>query len=188
MYNKKDFFHKLAKKEGYLARSAYKLKELNKRFRLLRAGAKVLDLGAAPGAWTQVALEILGKSGAVVAVDLEPLEFTDPQVEAIEADIFNCDLSSRGPFDLVLSDMAPKTSGVRVRDQARSMELAEQARVLAESLLAKGGHLVIKVFEGPELKSLVDALKPSYQKVERVRPDSTRQSSIEIYILGLGKK
>lgn len=190
MYNKKDKFHQLAKKEGYLARSAYKLKELQKKFRLIRPTSKILDLGCSPGAWVQVALETLGPQGRIIGIDLEQVSLSDPRLLFLQADIFNVEPAqlAEAPYDLVLSDMAPKTSGIKVRDQTRSYELAERAVDICEKHLKQGGNLVIKVFEGPDLKALSDRMRQIFLKLERIRPDSTRQTSTEIYYVGLTKK
>ena len=189
MYNKKDHYHGKAKKEGYRARSAYKLKEIQKKYKIFRQGNNVLDLGCAPGAWTQVALEYIG-SGQIVGIDLEQMEFSSKRVHAIQMDIFELKLEELPirNFDCVLSDMAPKTSGVRFRDQARSMKLVEQAMLIAKETLSVGGCLVMKMFEGSDTQTVVQTLKESYSKVELFRPQSTRKSSIEIYILGINKK
>lgn len=190
MYNKKDHFHQKAKKDGYLARSAYKLKELQTKFRLLKPNSTILDLGCSPGAWSQVALEILGPQGKILGVDLEQVSLTDPRLEFILGDIFEVKIHEHplAPFDLVMSDMAPKTSGIKVRDQTRSFELGMHAIELCDTCLKEGGSLVIKIFEGPDLKALAEAIKQRFQRLERIRPDSTRQASTEIYYLGLQKK
>ena len=190
MYNKKDHYHKKAKQEGYLARSAYKLKEIQEKFRILKPHSRVLDLGCSPGAWSQVALELLGEKGKITGIDLEQVSLSDPRLEFILGDIFAVDVAGLpgAPFDCILSDMAPKTSGIKVRDQTRSYELAEYAVALCDSALAKGGNLLLKVFEGPDLQKLAQEIRARFAKVERIRPDSTRQASAEIYFLGLNKK
>lgn len=190
MYKKKDHYHQKAKQEGYLARSAYKLKEIQAKYKILRPNARVLELGCSPGAWTQVALEVLGPQGKIVGIDLEAISLDDPRLEFIRGDIFAVDSAvyASGPFDCVLSDMAPKTSGIKVRDQARSFELAEFAVKICDRVLAPGGNLLLKVFEGPDLPKLADEIKARFQKFERIRPDSTRQASAEIYYIGLRKK
>ena len=155
-YNKKDHYHRKAKEEGFLARSAYKLQEIQKKFKLLKHGSKVLDLGCAPGAWVQVALPLVGDRGCVVGVDLEKIEQTTlshPRFRFIHGDAFKLKAEDipEAPFDCVLSDMAPKTSGVKVRDQALSADLCLHALAVARESLRNGGSLVVKLFEGEVL-------------------------------------
>jgi len=192
-YNKKDFYHRKAKEEGFLARSAYKLQEINKKFRLLKAGSKVLDLGCAPGAWVQVALPIVGAKGLVVGVDLEKIEKKDlsaPNFRFIHGDAFKLkpeDLSE-GPFDAVLSDMAPKTSGIKIRDQALSAALCLHALETAKSHLRPGGSLVVKLFEGEDAEMVAKEIGLHFEQLKHFRPDSTRQASMEIYLIANGKR
>lgn len=190
MYKKKDHFHQKAKKEGYLARSAYKLKEIQARYKIIKPNSKILELGCAPGAWSQVALEILGGQGKITGIDLESISLSDPRLNFIQGDIFEIDLQRLAdiPVDCLLSDMAPKTSGIKVRDQSRSFDLAIHAVRACDNALARGGNLLIKVFEGPDMQRLGDEIRLRFHKLERIRPDSTRQASTEIYYLGLNKK
>ncbi len=187
-YNKKDHYHQKAKEEGYVARSAYKLKEILKRYPMIfTKQSRVLDLGCAPGAWTQVLLERLGPEGKIVGVDLVEMDsFSDRRLVFEMNDIYEWD--PEGEFDLVLSDMAPKTSGVKVTDHLRSIALCERTVEIAESSLKAGGSVVFKVFEGGDLQNLVKAMRPHYEKIERYRPDSTRSASKEIYVLGIKKR
>ena len=190
MYNKKDHYHRKANQEGYLARSAYKLKEIQAKYKLIKKNAKVLELGCSPGAWSQVALEILGENGRIVGIDLEPAALSDARLDFVLGDIFSVDAARLpgAPFDCVLSDMAPKTSGIKVRDQSRSYELAEYAVKLCDEMLVPRGNLLLKIFEGPDLQKLAQEIRARFTKVERIRPESTRQASTEIYFLGLNKK
>lgn len=189
-YNKKDFYHRKAKEEGFLARSAYKLQEIQKKFRLLRNGAKVLDLGCAPGAWTQVALPLVGAQGFVVGVDLEKVELKHPRFRFIHGDAFRLKPEDmpEGPFDCVLSDMAPKTSGVKVRDQALSAELCLHALETAKLHLKPGGSLVVKLFEGEDANRVKKEIEAHFTALKLFRPESTRQASYEIYLVATGKK
>jgi len=189
-YNKKDFYHRKAKEEGFLARSAYKLQEIQKKFKLLRPGSKVLDLGCAPGAWTQVALPLIGDKGLVVGVDLEKVELTHPRFRFIHGDAFRLKPEDmpEGPFDCVLSDMAPKTSGVKVRDQALSAELCLHALSVARLHGKTGSSLVVKLFEGGDAEAVKKEIHSSYTDLKAFRPESTRQASMEIYIVAKGKK
>jgi 23S rRNA (uridine2552-2'-O)-methyltransferase len=189
-YNKKDHFHRKAKEEGYLARSAYKLQEIQKKFRLLHGKSKVIDLGCAPGAWVQVALEVIGPDGLIVGVDLEKVELKHPQFRFIHGDAFRLkpeDLPE-GPFDCVLSDMAPKTSGIKIRDQALSAELCLHALEVAKLHLKPKGALVVKLFEGEDSQKVRDEIQKHFTQLKLFRPDSTRQASMEIYLIATGKK
>jgi 23S rRNA (uridine2552-2'-O)-methyltransferase len=187
-YNKKDHFHRKAKEEGFLARSAYKLQEIQKKFRLLRIGSKVLDLGCAPGAWVQVALPLLGAQGLVVGVDLEKVVLQNPRFRFIHGDAFRLrpeDLPE-APFDVVLSDMAPKTSGVKVRDQALSAGLCLHALAVARAHLKPGGALVVKLLEGEDAESVRREISSEFAELKLFRPESTRQASAEIYLIATG--
>ncbi len=189
-YNKKDHFHRKAKEEGYLARSAYKLQEIQKKFRLLNSKSKILDLGCAPGAWVQVALKILGPEGMVVGVDLEKVELKNPRFRFIHGDAFRLkpeDLPE-GPFDCVLSDMAPKTSGIKIRDQALSADLCLHALEMAKLHLKPRGSLVVKLFEGEDSMRVREEIQKHFQQLKLFRPESTRQASMEIYLVATGKK
>lgn len=189
-YNKKDHYHRKAKEEGFLARSAYKLQEIQKKFKLLKNGSKVLDLGCAPGAWVQVALPLVGQQGQVVGVDLENVLLKNPRFRFIHGDAFqlkNEDLPE-APFDVVLSDMAPKTSGVKIRDQVLSAELCLHALNVAKMHLKPGGSLVVKLFEGEDSDKVRKEIGLAFEQLKHFRPDSTRQESKEIYLIAQGKK
>jgi 23S rRNA (uridine2552-2'-O)-methyltransferase len=194
MKNYRDHFFKRAKKEQYPARSVYKLKEMDKRFGLLAPGARVLDLGAAPGSWTLYAAGRVGDSGLVIAVDLQELAVElPPNVIAFQDDVFQPSealaqaIEERGPFDLVISDMAPKTSGVKFADQARSFDLAVEALALARKSLIMGGHFVVKIFEGPDTPALLAEMRREFARVKPYKPKSSRAESKEMFFLGLGK-
>ena len=191
-YNKKDHFHRKAKEEGFLARSAYKLQELQKKFRLIQAGSRVLDLGCAPGAWVQVALPMVGQHGRIVGVDLEKIEkstLNDPRFRFIHGDAFNLKPEDvpESPFDVVLSDMAPKTSGIKVRDQALSADLCLHALAVARQHLRPGGSLVVKLFEGEDADRVRKEISTHFEQLKLFRPESTRSASAEIYLVGLKK-
>jgi 23S rRNA (uridine2552-2'-O)-methyltransferase len=186
------YFHR-ARQENYPARSVYKLQELDASFKLLRAGQTVLDLGATPGSWTLFAAGKVGPSGRVLAVDLNPTDTAFPEnVTFLTADALNPGeeltalLAAWKPFDLVVSDMAPSTTGSRFTDQARSLELVEQALALAGTCLLQGGHFVAKVFMGPEVKAFTDSMRGAFEKVKTAKPKSSRPESIEQFIVGLG--
>lgn len=189
-----DPWSRRARAEGYPARSVYKLQEMDERNRLFRRGMRVLDLGAAPGSWTMYAARKLGTYGdcLVLAVDLQPLDSRAklPGVIALQAD-FTADatvaaIRDRGPFDLVLSDAAPNTSGNRVLDTARSEALCDAARDIAVSVLRPGGTLVVKLFQGSGVDAWVAGLRPTFGTVKRARPKAIRNASSEHYVLAIG--
>lgn len=187
-----DEFFKKAKAEGYLARSAYKLKEIQERHRLLRPGMKVVDLGCAPGSWLQVASEIVGHKGLVVGIDLQEVrERIAPNVHTIEGDIFKTDATALLPepeakFDIVLSDMAPNTSGHG--DDALSVRLCRRVLELLPSLLAPGGGCAMKVLEGSGYPELLRDCQKLFAKAKGLKPKASRDASREIFIVCEGYK
>ncbi len=189
----RDHFFKRAKAENYPARSVYKLQELDAKFHLLKPGLKVLDLGAAPGSWTLFAAKRVGPAGRVLALDIQTTvqEFPD-NVQFLVHDAFEDSpellavMEPLLPFGLVMSDMAPRTTGVKFTDQARSLELCERARDVALKRLKPGGNFVAKIFEGPEAKAFQESLKPYFESVRGFKPKSSRSESKETFLLGLG--
>lgn len=184
-----DHYFQRAKREGFAARSVYKLEELDRRYHLLAPGRRVLDLGCAPGSWLQYAAERVGPQGRVVGVDLQALALELPaQVRVIQGDVFELEpqaLQADGaPFDLVLSDMAPRTTGIRQADAARSAHLVLRALELAGPLLRPGGTLLVKVFQGAELPALRAALRQVFARVSIAKPRASRSESVEVYLLG----
>jgi 23S rRNA (uridine2552-2'-O)-methyltransferase len=194
-YNPKDHYFKKAKEQNFAARSVFKLEEIDQRFHILKAGQVILDLGASPGSWSQFASKKIGAAGRVLGVDLSPVTVKLPNAVFIQADLRDLKLEEvfreHGfvpPFDLVLSDMAPKTTGIRITDQARSMELCELALDVALRFLKPRGHFVCKLFHSDDFNKLRDQIKKHFDKFEAVKPDSTRKISKEIFLVGLGKK
>jgi len=187
-----DHFGERAKREGYPARSVYKLEEIDRKVQLLRRGQRVLDLGASPGSWTQYAAQKVGREGKVVGIDLNPPRIgLPPHVSFQTRDIFQLDaLSELGPqaFDVVLSDMAPHTSGQRHRDQFGSYELYMRALAIAGQVLVAGGAFVGKLFQGPELEQARSATRERFKTVRIVKPDASRAESFEIFLVGLSAK
>lgn len=185
-----DEFFMRAKREGYLARSAYKLAEIQEKRRPLRRGDAVLDLGCAPGAWIQVALEHIGPGGVVVGVDLKPVEASlGPNVRTIVGDVFTLDgatlVGAAGrPFDAVLSDMAPNTSGAG--DDLLSARLCRRVLELAPAVLGPGGNLVMKVLEGGDYPELLRETRAMFREVKGYKPAASRSVSREIYIIASG--
>ncbi len=192
-YDPKDFYFRQAKKAGYRARSAFKIDEILERHRVLRRGQAVLDLGAAPGGFLQILAEAVGEEGVAVGVDLEPIRnLGKRQVRTAIVDLLAPDALQKiralhgGTFRLVASDMAPKTIGVKITDEARSLELVRMALRVAEETLAPGGAFVAKVFMGGDFQGLKEELRARFETVQIVRPQATRESSYEIYVLGKG--
>jgi 23S rRNA (uridine2552-2'-O)-methyltransferase len=191
---RKDKYYNRAKQEGYRARSAYKLKQLDDDAGLFGPGNTVVDLGAAPGGWLQVAAEAVGPRGRVVGVDLqriEPLDRDDDVVETIRGDMTDAETRERiaelvgeEGADVVVSDMAPNMTGEYSLDHARSVHLARQAFETALEVLATGGDLAVKVFDGPDVADLRADLDEEFQYVRSIRPDASRDSSSELYLVG----
>jgi 23S rRNA (uridine2552-2'-O)-methyltransferase len=189
-FNPKDrFFHK-AKAEGFVARSAYKLDELQKKYKLMKPGNFVLDMGAAPGAWSQIASTAIGPQGLVVGLDLKPISLKLPNAKFYEMNAFDFDpaiLEGR-IIDCLLSDMAPNTTGIRNTDQARSFELCQQVMKVSNEYLKPGGHLVMKIFEGPDVDKLTKSLEREFAQTKRIKPEAVRKGSFETYFVGLNKR
>ncbi len=193
----KDHYYNKAKQEGYRARSAYKLQQLDETAGLLGEGRTVVDLGAAPGGWLQVAAERVGSRGRVVGVDrqrIDDLDESEPPVETVRGDIteestVDAILDSVGEdgADVVLSDMAPNMSGEYELDHARSVHLARQAFEVALDVLDTGGDLAVKVFDGQDLADLQDDIDAEFEYVRQVRPDASRDSSSELYLVAKGR-
>ncbi len=189
---KDHYFHK-AKRDGYVARSAYKLEEIDKKHRLLRKGDLVLDLGCSPGSWLQYAAGKVGEQGQVLGVDLQTVKLSLPKnVKVLQADIFEMtvkDLEMNGDMvDVILSDMAPKTTGIRDTDAQRSYALNQQVFELSGDLLRPHGTLLVKAFQGAPLEQLRREFSSSFAQVKLCKPKSSRSESVEIFLLGLNKK
>ena len=189
-----DFYVKQAKKDGYRSRAAYKLLEIAERNQLFKPGMAVVDLGAAPGSWSQVVIQKIGRKGKVIALDL--LEMAPLQgVDFIQGDFRDtCILNALeekladGLLDLVISDMSPNVSGIGISDQARSIHLAELALAFSIERLNPGGNFLVKVFQGRDFDQLVCSMRTGFQRVIIRKPKASRDRSKELYLLGLGKK
>lgn len=198
MYERKDHFYKKAKKEGLASRAAYKLLEIQKKFRILREGDTLLELGAAPGGWLQILSKAVGPRGVVIGVDLLPLKIQTPAnvtfwQKNIEEDFFleslAAFLKNRGrALDAVLSDISPNLSGIAFRDTALSAGLAQKVFEIARSFLKPGGHLLIKIFPGEEAAALKKELRAAFEKLETFIPEATRKASSEVYLVAKGFK
>lgn len=178
-----------ARREGFAARSVFKLEEIDRRCRVLRPGMRVLDLGAYPGSWTSYAAQKVGAKGRVLGIDRTEFRGTLPPWACIvTGDALTLDLvAEHGPesFDVVLSDMAPNTTGHRFTDQARSHELFMRALAVAEGVLAPGGHFVGKLFLGPDFEAARAAVRRLFEEVRIVKPPASRAESYETFVVGL---
>jgi len=188
-----DHYSEQAKKERYPARSVYKLKEAQKKFCLIRKSDQVLDLGCSPGSWLLYAAELTAKRGKVLGIDLKPITLKIPsQVETLKADILTIDrawienegLASR--FNVVLSDMAPATTGNKMIDAGRSYQLCRAALNIAQMALRPGGSFFCKIFQGEEFKKFSNSVRSRFKIHKIFKPQSSRKESKEIFILGMG--
>ncbi|MGB0653693.1 MAG: RlmE family RNA methyltransferase [Thermoplasmatota archaeon] len=193
----RDGYYKQAKKEGYRARSAYKLQQLQQRFRFLKKGYAVADLGCAPGGWSQVLTELVGPEGLVIGVDLQrvaPIEgarlmqgdFTKPATHRrLAKELAD---SGRGKLDAVVSDLAPDMTGNYDLDQSRSVHLCELAQGFAQAHLRPGGAFVLKVFEGADFQEFREGLRSAFRRVHHYHPPASRKASSEVYLVATGYK
>ena len=193
-YQRKDHYHQRAKREGLRSRAAYKLAEIDRGRSLLRRGAKVIDLGCWPGGWLQVAARAVGSEGRVVGVDRVPLDppLTDANVRVLRGDLADADLAGRlrealgGPADLLLSDAAPRLSGVRATDRANEERLLEAVEGLIPRLLRPGGDLLLKILDSPETEAIARRIRSGFDSAKTVRPRASRKGSAERYLLARG--
>jgi len=195
MYDRKDSWHRLAKKEGYRSRAVYKLAQIAEKERAVRPGDRAIDAGAAPGGWSQLLLELVGGKGKVAAIDLMPIEpFPGANFRFWRKDISDPALSGElleflgGRADIVLSDAAPNISGSAPIDQTRSADLVRAVFSLARETLKDGGVFLAKIFTGTESETVFAELKPFFRELRRIRPEATRKRSSELYFLGKGFK
>jgi 23S rRNA (uridine2552-2'-O)-methyltransferase len=188
---RRDRFHQKAKREGFAARAVYKLEEINDRHPIFERGmVRVLDLGCAPGSWLQYARQQIGDAARLVGLDRGPLARPPAGARIVVGDVMAIEvaelLGDLPAFDIVLSDMAPDTSGIRHLDQARSEALFERALEIATQVLAPGGNFVGKLFQGPDFKRLTEAVRAAFTIQKTAKPASSRQISIEQYVIGKG--
>ncbi len=188
-----DHYSRKAHKENYAARSVYKLQEIQKKFGLIRKGDRVLDLGCAPGSWLKYAAELTGSSGAVMGIDIKPVTVKLPahvsvhlgDVRAPDAALIE---KIGKPFNAVISDMAPNTTGNKDVDAARSFDLCKAALNLCHDVLALKGVFVCKIFQGELIQEFSDSVRANFKKQHLFKPQSSRKASKEIFIIGIGKK
>jgi len=193
-YERKDHFHRRAQREGFRSRAAYKLDEIQTKHRLLRRGQRVIDLGCWPGGWLQVAARVVGPTGRVVGVDVAAVEppIENENVIALCGDLGDPDLATRllealgGRADVLLSDAAPKLTGVRVTDRVREEAVLEAVEGLLPALLRVGGDLLLKVLEGPEAQEVERRIRGGFERARLLRPAATRRGSAERYLLARG--
>jgi 23S rRNA (uridine2552-2'-O)-methyltransferase len=188
-----DHYTRQAQKERYPARSVYKLAEIQKKHHIIAKGDRILDLGAAPGSWTKYAAEQTGAGGSVMGIDLNPVDIALPaHAKVMTGDILALDAPMDEVFgsgyQVVLSDMAPATTGDRFGDAARSHALCEAALAVADAVLRPGGRFVCKIFQGEDFKAFTDQVKTRFERMHIFKPQSSRKASREIFIIGLGKK
>jgi len=191
----RDHYSEQARKEKYPARSVYKLKEAQKRFRFIKRGDRVLDLGCSPGSWLLYAAELTGKQGRVFGIDLKAVTCQmPPQAETLTVDVLSIDRAwfetqeMLNRFDVVMSDMAPATSGNKMLDATRSYHLCQAALNVAEMALKPGGSFICKIFQGEEFKKFAESVKSRFRQHRIFKPRSSRKESKEIFILGIGFK
>ncbi len=193
-YKPKDEYYKKAQKEGFVARSALKLQEIDQRWKIFKKGQTVLDLGCAPGSWLQYASLQVGKKGKLLGIDIDPVRIDIENVETHVMSLYDLDpaqepLKSWGPFDVIQSDAMVKTNGIAESDVARSIALVEAGLGVAEAgALKVGGTFIAKVFEGPGFTEFYVQLKRKFKKQFVAKPEAIRQGSREVYIVGLEYK
>ncbi len=186
-----DHYTRRAKVEKWLARSVYKLQEINRKFKLIRKGGRLLDLGCYPGSWSQYGIKKVGSGGSVTGIDLSvPDQLSSPNFRFVPADVFTVEIEALireiGELDVVMSDLAPKTTGIKTTDVSRSIALAERAHEIAIVSLKKKGNFLCKVFEGEDLKPFKSKVAESFQQTRLYRPKAIRKRSREVYMIGLG--
>jgi len=192
-YQRKDRYYHKAKEDGFRSRAAFKLVQIDQKFRVLREGMTVVDLGSAPGSWVQVASRAVGTQGRVIGIDFEPVDsFSEKNVSFIQGDIREertrqrllLELGSK--VDLVLSDLSPHLSGIKFQDHYNSYELAEQALQFCRLVLKETGSFLVKIFPGEELELFKNNLKSSFEHLKTFIPEATRKTSTEVYLVAKG--
>lgn len=190
MFERKDHFYERAKREGHASRAVYKLSEIQKKYKILKTGNRVLELGAAPGGWLPLIAKEIGLKGNIVAIDLLPLKIPPPK----NAQFFQIDLAdldetiAQEKFNVILSDISPNLSGITFQDSYRSHEIAQTIFGLCAKRLASNGNLVIKIFPGDETKTFKKELEKQFQTLKTFIPEATRKTSSEVYLIALGFK
>ncbi len=193
MKGRPDFYWRKSKEQGYPARSVFKLQEMQEKFRLVRPGGRVLDLGASPGSWSLYLLDSLAGGGSVTGVDLAEVDqrlASRKNYRFFRGDFFAQDVVAQireaGPFDAVLSDAAPSTTGNRTSDTARSLEICRQVLAISAEVLAPGGNLAVKVFQGGGERELMAEMRGMFSSARAFKPKASRKDSMEVYFIGSG--
>lgn len=188
-YERKDHYYQKAKAEGRASRAGYKIEEIQAKFALIHPGDTVVDLGCAPGGWLQVLAQMVGPAGHVIGIDRMPVTIPLPSnVQVMEADLTTSAAYPAHNVDVVVSDMAPHTTGVKFRDGSRSFELAEIAWDYAQHVLKPGGHFVTKIFDGPDVATLRHRLHAAFERVGTFTPRASRDGSRELYLVGMTRQ
>ncbi|MEM3426899.1 MAG: RlmE family RNA methyltransferase [Nitrososphaerales archaeon] len=186
---KRDLYRRLAAAQGYRSRAAFKLIQIDERYNIFKKGDKVLDLGAAPGGWLQVASKKVGSEGLVVGVDIKEIQYVAKNVSTIRMDVFSSDLveavasSTNGKVDVILSDLSPNVSGVWELDHSRQIDLTRRVLSLMPHLLKPSGSAVLKVFDGEDLPVIKSQLRKMFEKVDITKPLASRGQSSELYFV-----
>ena len=196
MKGKPDYYWRKSKEEGYPARSVFKLQEIQEKHRILRPGSRVLDLGASPGSWSLFILDTFaGGGGGVTGVDLNPPDqklLSRKNYRFIEGDFTSTEIvrtvAEGGPYDAVVSDAAPSTTGNRTLDTARSLDIARQVLAICQAVLVPGGACLLKIFQGGEEKEILDRMRGLFTSARAFKPKASRSDSMETYYFGLGFK
>jgi 23S rRNA (uridine2552-2'-O)-methyltransferase len=188
---RQDHFSRRARREKYPARSVYKLQEIQRKFKVIGKGDRVLDLGCSPGSWLLYAARLTGNHGRIVGIDVNPVSIPLPEhatvlIEDVQSPEAGVTVVSAAPFQVVLSDMAPSTTGQRDTDAARSYRLCRRALELARRALTPGGHFVCKIFQGPDFQDFQQRVKENFKTTKVYKPQSSRKASKEIFVIGLG--
>ena len=181
-------YNQLAKKEGYRSRAAFKLIQINKKFNIIKPGQNILDIGATPGSWSQAAKNVIKNNGSITAIDILPMKRIDG-VRFIHKDLLEVDESEfEFKFNLVISDIAPNISGIGILDDEKMIELLNIEIYLIEKVLEKGGSFLAKCFQGESYIHLKKVLKERFEEIHRYKPDASRKTSNECYLIGINKK
>ncbi len=193
MKGKPDYYWKKSKKEGYPARSVFKLQEIQEKHRILRRGSRVLDLGASPGSWSLYILDLLGENAEVTGVDLKPPDrklLSRKNFHFLPGDFTSQEVMQRivegAPYDTVVSDAAPSTTGTRALDTARSLDIARHVLDICQRVLAPGGTCLLKIFQGGEEKEILDRMRVLFRASRAFKPKASRSDSMETYYIGTG--
>lgn len=191
---RRDFFRNLAREKGYKSRAAFKLIQANEKYHFINEGDKVIDFGAAPGGWLQVASSIVGGNGVVIGIDVVQINLKNKNVKTIVADVYDSDIGSRiieiigGRADVILSDLSPKLSGVWELDHNRQIDLTERVIDISSSILRRGGNSFLKLFDGERLMEIVKRLNQEFDFVKVIKPAASRKESSELYCVCKGYK